>query len=63
MNTFKKVICLISSFVLMISLGILIANNIVENKEDKTEKKEIGKIRKKSLCNNLHCNIRTFDSQ
>lgn len=32
MNTFKKVICLISSFVLMISLGILIANNIVENK-------------------------------
>ncbi len=32
MSTYKKVICLISSFVLMISLGILIANNIVENK-------------------------------
>ena len=32
MNTFKRAICLISSFVLTISLGILIANNIVENK-------------------------------
>ena len=32
MSIYKKVICLISSFVLMISLGILIANNIVEDK-------------------------------
>ena len=32
MNTFKRAICLISSFVLTISLGILIANNIVEDK-------------------------------
>ena len=32
MSIYKKVICLISSFVLMISLGILVANNIVEDK-------------------------------
>lgn len=32
MNILKRLICLISAFVFMISLGILIANNIVESK-------------------------------